>query len=136
MDETSAPASKLIVTRFITSFLPEILPATQSATTELTHITTVLNTLFTKMYGLHINAEVIFEAFESLAYCISVIEPRKPSMGSKPYIETNSHAIFLNVAPIAMHDMEILAAYQQNDDQSLSMESGELLLKLELFDYR
>ena len=134
MQENTALAPKLMITRFITSFLPEVITVNKSSNTELTYVTGILNILFTKMYGMHLNPDLIFEAFESLTYGISVIEPRKPSRTSQPYIETNSHAIFINISPLTMHDMEILANYEENNNKSLSMESGELLLKLELFN--
>ena len=62
---------------------------------ELTEISLVLLTIINSI-GFHTTLEAIFNAFYNLHYPMSVIEPLQVK-DSKPYIDTNSHAIYIAV---------------------------------------
>jgi len=93
-EETEMGASAL--ERFIREFLPEKKLERKYRQLELTAIAGVIIPAIDYI-GYTVSLESIFEAFRRLSYPMSVIEPQHAGMSGQPYIDTNSHAIYIAV---------------------------------------
>jgi hypothetical protein len=83
--------------RFISEFLPEKKLERKYSQLELTAVAgTIISALDNINYT--VSLEDIFKAFRNLSYPMSVIEPMNAAFTGQPYIDTNSHAIYIAVS--------------------------------------
>jgi len=80
--------------QFITLILPEG-KIIESKNSELTAISKLIISVVNSI-GLSTTIEAVFNVFYKLHYSMSVVEPRQEK-DSKPYRDTNSHAIYIGV---------------------------------------
>jgi hypothetical protein len=76
--------------------------------------------------------ESIFNAFQKLSYPLSVVEPVDVGTKLKPYISTNSHAIFIGVDVDVLTTLKRFAA-SPNNEKSASHENRAIHEKLMQF---
>lgn len=84
-----------VLERFITTFLPEG-KIQHRGGNELRYVEEILRSIVPSI-AMEISCDDLFQAFTSLSYSIAVTEPLNAGEKQKPYLDTNSHAIYIGL---------------------------------------
>lgn len=113
-----------VTERFLISFIPEG-SIVKTSKGELRYISAIINGI---LYSLDYitSPEDIFLAFQKLSYPMSVIEPLQPGNMSQPYVQTNSHAIYIGINTEAMQAIAEVLHHLDAPDKPCSSEVRKL----------
>ncbi|WDO11632.1 hypothetical protein MH928_09835 [Flavobacterium sp. WW92] len=101
---------------------------------ELTCMTRLLNSVFATCFDFKASVTDVFKIFEEYGYTLSVAEPKQTARAERPYLETNSRAIYINISPITILELKAVAACRKIGHTTAEMlQIEDALMKLRAF---